>query len=68
MLELFALEAGTNILVGIVTRFVALLNRRDGHSDDIDTKTLETTNSELMGVRRLGEASIPSPRALRAGD
>jgi hypothetical protein len=32
MLELFALEAGTNILVGIVNRFVALLNRLAGHS------------------------------------
>ena len=49
MLELFALEAGTNILVGIVTRFVALLTRLAGHSDDIDTKTLPEPSSEPMG-------------------
>ena len=49
MLELFALEAGTNILVGIVNRFVALLNRLAGHSDDIDIKTLPEPSSEPMG-------------------
>lgn len=68
MLELFALEAGANILVGIVTRIVAVLNRPAGHSDDIDTKTLETANGEPMGSDGSVEASIPSPRASRVVD
>lgn len=49
MLELFALEVGANILVGIVTRIVAVLNRLGAHSDDIDTTSLPEPSSEPMG-------------------
>ena len=49
MLELFAIEQTTNVLANIITRIVALLNWFAGHSDRIDVRTQQTTNSERMG-------------------
>jgi hypothetical protein len=49
MLELFAIETGANIAIGIATRIVALLNHFGGHSDRIDNTTPQTPSQELMG-------------------
>lgn len=49
MLELFAIETGTNILVGIVTHIMAALNRLGGQSGDIDDTTPQQANGERMG-------------------
>ena len=49
MLEQFAIETGTNLLIGILTRIVAALKRFGGHNADIDSTTQETPSQELMG-------------------
>jgi hypothetical protein len=49
MLELFAIETGTNIAIGIVRSLYAALNRFAGHSADIDVATQETPSQEPMG-------------------
>jgi hypothetical protein len=56
MLELFAIETGTNITIGIVTRIVALLKRLGGYSDDIDVATPQTLSQEPMG----GSQDVPA--------
>lgn len=49
MLELFAIETGTNILLGIVKQLYAALKRFGAHSDDSNDTTQETPSSERRG-------------------